>query len=74
MNSKRTPAKAFVEKVAVDQKARQWDELRVQLLSRCRPPVRDRPNGEQPLRAAFTINGHSVVLSAGSGQTSISIR
>jgi hypothetical protein len=34
----------------------------------------DRPNGEQPFREAFTINGHSVVPPAGSTQPPISIR
>ncbi|KAJ3471993.1 hypothetical protein NLI96_g13424 [Meripilus lineatus] len=34
MNSKRTLAKAFMEKVAADQEARQWEELMVQLLSK----------------------------------------
>lgn len=34
MNSKRTLAKAFMEKAAVDQEARQWEELMVQLLSK----------------------------------------
>ncbi|KWE64845.1 hypothetical protein WL77_20800 [Burkholderia ubonensis] len=34
MDSKRTLAKAFMEKVAADQEARQWEELMVQLLSK----------------------------------------
>lgn len=34
----------------------------------------DRPNGEQPFREAFTINGYSVVPPAGSAQPPISIR
>ncbi|WP_322073817.1 SAVED domain-containing protein [Burkholderia cepacia] len=34
----------------------------------------DRPNGEQPFREAFTINGHSVIPPAGSTQPPISIR
>ncbi|MEM5316518.1 nucleotidyltransferase [Paraburkholderia sp. JHI869] len=34
MNTKRTLAKAFMEKAAVDQEARQWQELMVQLLSK----------------------------------------
>lgn len=34
----------------------------------------DRPNGEQPFREAFTINGHSVVPPAGSTHHPISIR
>lgn len=34
----------------------------------------DRPNGEQPFREAFTINGYSVVPPTGSTQPPISIR
>lgn len=34
----------------------------------------DRPNGEQPFREAFTINGYSVIPPAGSTQHPISIR
>jgi hypothetical protein len=34
MNTKRTLAKTFMEKVAVDQEARQWEELMVRLLSK----------------------------------------
>lgn len=34
----------------------------------------DRPNGQQPFREAFTINGHSVVPPAGSTHPAISIR
>ncbi|MDG0027174.1 nucleotidyltransferase [Trinickia sp. Y13] len=69
MNTKRTLAKAFMEKVAVDQEAQQWEELMVQLLAKLELSEEER---ERAVRHYETL-AKQVARKLGVGETDVHI-
>ncbi|AOI60677.1 nucleotidyltransferase [Burkholderia diffusa] len=69
MNSKRTLAKAFMEKAAADQEARQWEELMVQLLSKLELSEEERDRAV----AHYGLLAKQVARKLGVGETDVHI-